>query len=306
MIARLTAIYLAIFACVVIALGLAAYWLIGNQYTSLMQPALGTPEGMAGYGLAMRHVGVTIVELAIPLLIVVGIASYFLAQTSLTPLIEARERERQFAADAAHELRSPLATIAAVAQAASSTADARSRGAFATIAETALEASTLMAELLTLARDPGPSALHAEPVDLGAVAASTTREFTALAESRSISLTALPSSAIVTGDERRLKEVARNLIANALRHAAGTVRVFTRADAQNAYLIVEDDGEGVPTELRERVFERFYRRADDDQGSGLGLAIVRWVAHAHRGEISVDSAPNGGAQFTLRLPKYAE
>lgn len=306
MIARITGIYLAIFTCVVIALGIAAYWLIGNQYASLMQPALGTSEGVAGYALAMRHVSATIVEFAIPLLIVVGVASYLLARTSLVPLIASRERERQFAADAAHELRSPLATIATVAQAAGTNADEAGRSAFATIAQTALEASTLIGELLTLARDPGPGALHAEPVDLGAVAATITREFTALAQSRSISLTALPASAIVTGDERRLKEVARNLITNALRHADSSVRVFTRADAQHAYLIVEDDGEGVPPELRERVFERFYRRVDDDQGSGLGLAIVRWVAHAHRGEVTVGSAGLGGAQFILRLPKYAQ
>ncbi|MEO6912908.1 MAG: HAMP domain-containing sensor histidine kinase [Candidatus Baltobacteraceae bacterium] len=306
MIARLTGIYLAIFACVVIAFGLAAYWLIGSQYTSLMQPALGTPEGIAGYALAMRHVGATIVEFAIPLLIVVGIASYLLARASLAPLIASRERERQFAADAAHELRSPLATIATLAQAAGPAADDRAREAFATIAETALEASTLIAELLTLARDPAPGALHAEPVDLGAVIAVTAREFAAIAQSRSITITAAPASAIVTGDERRLKEVARNLIANALRHAASTVRVFTRADAQHAYLIVEDDGEGIPSELREKVFERFYRRSDDGQGSGLGLAIVRWVAHAHGGEISVAAAYGGGAQFILRLPKYSD
>ncbi|MDQ2679795.1 MAG: HAMP domain-containing histidine kinase [Candidatus Eremiobacteraeota bacterium] len=304
MIARLTATYLGIFACVLIALGLAAYWLIGAEYTSLMQPALGTPEGSAAYGLAMRHVGVTIVEFAIPLLIVVGIASYFLARLSLLPLIAAQERERRFAADAAHELRSPLATIATIAQASRSAAADRARDDFETIAQTALEASALIGDLLTLAREPRPTVLHAEPVDLGAIVAATVAEFERQSMTRNIALSATPVSAIVHGDERRLKEVARNLLNNALRHASSNVRISTRSDSKYAYLIVEDDGDGIRLDQREKVFERFYRSSDDGQGTGLGLAIVRWVAHAHGGEISAGDAATGGAEFTFRVPKY--
>src|SRR5271170_7715624 len=87
------------------------------QYHSLLLPALSTPEGAAVYARAMSRVLVTILALDIPLLIVVGIAAWLLARLSIRPLLEAQDRERSFVADAAHELRSPLAAIATIAQA---------------------------------------------------------------------------------------------------------------------------------------------------------------------------------------------
>jgi len=120
-IARLTAIYLAIFGVVLLGLSAAAYVFVSMQYRSLLAPALQTPEGQHGYAQAMSHVAIAIAGFDLPLLVFVGIAAYLLARTSLSPLIAARERERSFSIDVAHELRSPLATITAVAQAARST-----------------------------------------------------------------------------------------------------------------------------------------------------------------------------------------
>ncbi|MGB8519502.1 MAG: hypothetical protein WCD38_05005, partial [Candidatus Tumulicola sp.] len=120
MIARTSALYLLIFICVLAVLDAGAFAFVMREYASLLQPALDTPEGHAAMATAMRRVLVTILLLDVPLVIAVGAASYALARATLAPIFAARERERVFASDVAHELRSPLAAIASVAQAAGS------------------------------------------------------------------------------------------------------------------------------------------------------------------------------------------
>ncbi len=302
MIARLTALYLVIFAIVLAALSVAAYFFIGGQYHSLLLPALSTPEGHVAYDNALRRVALTIVLFDVPLLILVGIASAFLARLSLSPLLEARAREKTFLADAAHELRSPLSTISSVAQAsASQSADSRTREAFALISTTAIDASQLIGDLLTLARTPNAKLLACEPVDLAAVVHACLREFEPRAEASAITIDATVQSAIINGDGRRLRELVRNLLENALRHARSRITVQCTSDDGRAVLCVADDGSGVAPADRERIFERFVRGNDRTQGTGLGLAIARWVASAHDGLLVLDEdAP--GASFTARLP----
>ncbi|MBV8372124.1 MAG: HAMP domain-containing histidine kinase [Candidatus Eremiobacteraeota bacterium] len=305
MIARTSALYLLIFICVLVALDIGAYAFMAREYASFLQPALGTPEGAAAMAAAMRRVVVTIVLLDIPLVVAVGAASYLLARATLAPIFAARERERVFASDVAHELRSPLATIAAVAQAARSSASAESRRAFEAIAASALDTSAIVTDLLTLARQPGQSVLQCEPVDLAVVVARCARDASDAAAARGIRLETAPASAIVDGDERRLRELTRNLLENAIRHAHSFVRVSSQRNGRTCEVVVEDDGEGIPAAERERVFERFYRRSDDGAGTGLGLAIVRWIAQAHAGTVSVAQSDEGGAQFVASIPEHA-
>jgi signal transduction histidine kinase len=103
----------------------------------------------------------------------------------------------------------------------------------------------------------------------------------------------------VVGDERRLRRLAENLLTNAARYARSAVAVRVAAEGTNIALSIEDDGEGVPPELRDRVFERFVRAADDDSGSGLGLAICRAIARAHGGDVVLEA----GSRFVARIPK---
>ncbi|HEY1656578.1 MAG TPA: HAMP domain-containing sensor histidine kinase [Candidatus Tumulicola sp.] len=306
MTARTSALYLLIFICVLAALDAGAYALFVRGYSSLLQPVLGTPEGAAALALAMRRVVVTIVLLDVPLVVVFGAASYVLARATLAPIFAARERERIFAADVAHELRSPLAAIASVAQAARTDAEPNSRDAFDAIAAEALDASAIVTSLLTLARDPGHGALQCEPVDLGAVVDRCARDAAERASAGGIAIESSPVSAIVDGDERRLRELTRNLLENALRYARSNVRIASLQNGRTCAIVVEDDGEGIPSEERERVFERFYRRNDDGAGTGLGLAIARWIANAHRGSIAVSQAETGGARFVASLPAHSE
>ena len=306
LILRTAALYLLIFVCVLAALDAGAYAFMQREYASQLGPALGTPEGATALATAMRHVAVSILAFDVPLILVVGAASYGMARLTIAPIAEARERERIFAADAAHELRSPLTAIASVAQASRNETPPATTQAFDTITREALEASALISDLLTLARDPGRSVLQCEPVDLAHVVSACARDAAASANARNVRIESSPESAIVDGDERRLRELARNLLENAVRHARSRVSIASSRNGRTCSIVVEDDGEGVAQEDRERIFERFYRRARDASGTGLGLAIVRWIASAHEGTVSVDGADAGGARFVATLPAHTQ
>lgn len=306
MIARLSLRYLAVFAVVLAALSAGAYLFLGREYATLLAPALGTPEASRAYAAAMNRVLLTILAFDVPLLIVVGVAAWLLARASLEPLLVAQERERAFAADAAHALRSPLATIASVAQAQRATAPPALRDAFTTIAHAALDASAVVGDLLTLARSAQPQALSLEPIDLGAVVSDTAREFSQIAADRGLQLDVQRASVIVEADERRVREMTRNLLSNAVRHATSVVRVCVRENGA-AEIAVTNDGDPVAEEAKERVFERFFRGDGQSEGSGLGLAIVQWIATAHGGTVAVrDCERAGGAEFVVRLPALRE
>ncbi|HEX8806967.1 MAG TPA: HAMP domain-containing sensor histidine kinase [Candidatus Aquilonibacter sp.] len=302
MIARLVGAYLVIFTLVLAAASFALYLFLGGQYHSLLLPALSTPEGAAVYERTMHDVALEILAADVPLLILVGIAAWALARLSLRPLLEAQARERAFIADAAHELRSPLATISSVAQAARADAVAQKDEALETIAKTALEASALVGDLLTLARSPKPALLQREPVDLAAIAHACVREIELRAQAGGIAVELHLDPAIVDGDARRLGELLRNLLENALRHASTRITVTSGVESGRAVLRVSDDGAGVAPELRERLFDRFV--SGTDGGSGLGLAIAQWVARAHEGTLALDDR-DGGATFIANFPMIA-
>ena len=303
---RAAALYLVIFVCVLVALSVGAYAFMAREYTSLLGPALATPEGSSAMATAMRRVVLTIAAIDAPLVAIVAVASYLLARATIAPLEAARERERIFAADAAHELRSPLTAIAAIAQVARNGSWPESRAAFERITHSAIEASEVVGELLTLARDPARHALHCEPVDLAAIVAASSRDTQPIASERGIDVQVESSSAIVDGDERRLRELARNLLENAIRHAHTGVWIASRRNGRFCEIVVDDDGDGVPPQERERIFERFYRRSDDGAGAGLGLAIVGWITRAHDGAIAVSEAPAGGARFVAAIPARSD
>ncbi|HEX5273977.1 MAG TPA: HAMP domain-containing sensor histidine kinase [Candidatus Rubrimentiphilum sp.] len=304
MIARLALRYLLVFAIVLALLSAGAYAFMSVQYQAMLLPAIGTPEAAAGYRTAMTRVLETIISFDVPLLALVGAASWLLARASLQPLIAGRQREREFAADAAHRLRSPLATIAAVSQAAKPGAPAELAQDFETITQAALDASQTVGELLTLSRPADSHLLQVEPVDIAVLAKNVSKEFEARAAERGLAIENRSKSAIVNGDELRLRELLRNLFENALRHARGRIVVDSHADGRTVDVTVFNDGDAVEDACREQIFERAF--SGDSRGSGLGLALVRWIARAHQGEAFVRDGKAGGAEFVVRLPRLQE
>lgn len=211
------------------------------------------------------------------------------------------DNERRFTADAAHELRTPLAALTAQAQVALRARDAAERAhALGQIATSARRASRLVDQLLTLARlDPAvglPMAdartdLRAE-VRLAALSAAVCADFGAAALERNIDLELdAPTECAIMGNADLLRILLRNLLDNAVRHTpvGGRIRVAIERSAPGAVLSVSDSGPGIPAAERERALQRFHRLAGQDtQGSGLGLSIVARIAALHGARLLLD------------------
>jgi len=216
-----------------------------------------------------------------------------------------RERQQQFVADASHELRSPLASIRQTAEVAVRHPGAMPEGELAeAVLEESVRMQRLVEQLLLLTRaDAGVAGPPRQDVDLDDLVLAAARR--PVRDGIRVDTTAVAAGR-VRGDEIALGQVVRNLVDNAVRHAASTVAVGVRQLGDRVELTVDDDGPGVPVADRERVFERFVRldeaRARDAGGSGLGLAIVRELVTAHGGEVAVEQAPLGGARFRVLLP----
>jgi two-component system, OmpR family, sensor kinase len=214
-------------------------------------------------------------------------------------------RQREFVADASHELRTPLTSVLVNLELLEEVLHGEQREAAASALRSSRRMRRLVADLLLLARaDTGRLPPHA-PVDLAAVVTDAAAELEPVAGDHEISVSARPG-AEVEGARDELHRLVLNLMENALRHTDPGTAVeasVERVDGQ-VVLAVEDDGPGIPPELRDKVFERFFRGAGDRSGSsGLGLAIVRAVAASHHGSVQLEPPLDGrGARFVVRFP----
>jgi signal transduction histidine kinase len=230
-----------------------------------------------------------------------------LAQTMnsmLARLDDATSRQRQFVSDAAHELRSPVAAIRAELDLATAHPDDVDWPALLdrlTTSSTRLE--RLVKDLFVLATADEQSSQRPTEVDLDELVLRDVESLRATSghavEARKV------DAARVLGDRDQLERVVANLLDNAERHTTSTIVVELRSADAIAELTVADDGPGIPSPLRERVFERFTRldeaRDRDQGGAGLGLAIARQIVTDHGGSIELADS-NGGARFVIRLP----
>jgi signal transduction histidine kinase len=233
--------------------------------------------------------------------------------TELNRLLERLQRafsaQRAFISDAAHELRSPLTALRLQLQLLDRAPDEASRReARARLGAAVDRAIHLIEQLLALARsEPQDAALDEALVDLGSVAAEGVRDTHELAMSRNtdLGLEAEPN-VLVRGNREALRVLVRNLVDNAVRYTPphGTVQVRCRSSATQSLLEVMDSGPGIALADRERVFDRFYRRAAAQEGgTGLGLAIVKSIAERHGALVSLNQAPGGGLLATVSFPR---
>jgi signal transduction histidine kinase len=227
----------------------------------------------------------------------------------LARLQQAFDTQRAFISDAAHELRSPLTALRLQLQLLDRAPDESARvEARARLGAAVERAIHLVEQLLALARsDPQETAGDFATLDLSAVAAQGITDTHDLAVARNIdlSLDAAPQVR-VRGDGEALRTLVRNLVDNAVRYTPpyGTVQVRCRSSAQGALLEVTDSGPGIAPADRQRVFDRFYRRAAaQESGTGLGLAIVKAIAERHHANILLDAAPGGGLHVAVSFPR---
>ncbi|GAB1394538.1 quorum sensing histidine kinase QseC [Rhodocyclaceae bacterium] len=218
------------------------------------------------------------------------------------------DNERRFTADAAHELRTPLAAIKVQAQVAMASREAAQQHALQQVVSGTERATRLVEQLLRLARlDPLAKLPDPRPLDLSVLAselAEQTRHL--MPERRDDIYTDIPdASASVAGNADLLQVALRNLLDNALRYSPpGTpVAVFAGIDHGSPVCGIRDGGPGVPATDLPRIIERFYRGRDTTaEGNGLGLAIVRRVAELHGARLEVENLPAGGFLAQLRWP----
>ncbi|MBC6451160.1 sensor histidine kinase [Actinokineospora xionganensis] len=215
---------------------------------------------------------------------------------------EAADRLRRFTGDAAHELRSPVASIRVQAEVAVTHPDPDlSQEVLSDVVREAERLSSLVDGLLTLARSDAGEVPPAEPVDLALAAADATTR--CRGDGPAIQLHVPPTPCWVLAAPSEVDLVLDNLLRNALRHARAQVTVTVLVASKAIRLVVDDDGRGIPEEHRTRVFDRFYRIQDDrarsSGGTGLGLALVAEVVRRRGGAVRVSESPEGGARFQV-------
>jgi two-component Ni(II)/redox sensor kinase NrsS len=247
-----------------------------------------------------------------------ALASWWLAGLAMTPLIEAYQRQEQFSADVAHELRTPLANLLALVEAErSGTGSSRVSMSTASLDRVMAQGrrlQQLIADLLLLASLERPVAESQKQICDLAEITDVLEDFSEAAAAAEVTLVegmSVLHQARVLGNAAELSRLVINLLSNALQHtpAAGRIGVGLEQRAGEIVLRISDSGPGIPPEEQQRIFDRFTRldpaRSRQQGGTGLGLAIAQSIARRHGGLITVQSTQGEGATFSLRLPALA-
>lgn len=257
----------------------------------------------------------SILFLGIPItMLVVSGASWGLAGLAMQPVYQSYRQVQQFTADAAHELRTPLAATRATVESVldlTVISEEESRNTLQTIARQNQRLSQLVQDLLLLSRlDTQRLAIKQQPCNLQTLVYDIVDEFEALATATGIELIVdlRTPKATVLGDEEQLYRLVANLVGNAIHYTpkGGEIIIRLKQDDRHALLQVQDTGIGIAPADQAQIFERFYRVNSDHSratgGSGLGLAIAMAIALAHQGTIQVQSQVGRGSTFTVKLP----
>ena len=231
----------------------------------------------------------------------------------LTRIRQLENTRREFVANVSHELRTPLSLIKGYVETlmdGAITDPELSTKFLQTIERHSNRLTNLIEDLLTISRlESGQITLQMRAIPLRPFAASLITELQTRAKERGTTIVnEIPDQLTGRADPDRLEQVFVNLVENAIKYGRAKGRVTVRGRAVNGHveLCVADNGPGIPSEARERIFERFYRidkaRSRDTGGTGLGLAIVKHIVQSHGGKVWVESGPGQGAHFYFTLP----
>jgi len=293
-----------------------------QQVSLLLKTADGKPWGYMQVGRSLKeyddHLAILrwLFVAGLPAgILLVGGASWWLAGLTMKPIYQSYERMQQFTADAAHELRTPVAAIRATVEAAqdiSPLSEAETQDTLAVIDRQNKRLAQLVQDLLLLSRmDQNTQTIRRSPCCLNDIVSDLVEELYVLDIATSIKLTTqirVNEPLCVMGDESQLSRLISNLVTNALQYTppGGEVTVILEREDHHALIHVQDTGVGIAPADQTRIFDRFYRvnsdRSRHTGGSGLGLAISKAIVEAHRGNLDVRSELGKGSTFTIRLP----
>jgi signal transduction histidine kinase len=222
--------------------------------------------------------------------------------------VEQEDRlRRDFAAEVAHEVRTPLAILRSQVEAIQDGVIEPDPSTVASLHEETLRLTRLMGDLETLASaDAATFSLSPRPVALRALLEECARGFAGQFEGQEVTLTTELADVTADVDPSRMRQIVSNLLSNALKFtpSGGSVNLELHATDDGAVIVVADTGPGIPLDDLPHVFDRFFRgRGVRASGSGIGLTVVRELVEAHGGSVEVASEPGAGAKFTVRLPQ---
>lgn len=313
---RLLEIELAVTGGALVLSGLIGWWLVRlglRPLAAIERTAATVAQGELGHRVPGESPKTEVGRLAAVLNSMLGrIEGAFAARdATLADLRRSEGTLRQFVSDASHELRTPLAAVSAYAELFERGADQRpedlGRVMTGIRAETA-RMGQLVDDLLLLARMDEGRPLERSQVELVALAAEAVDAAATVGPDWPVGLEASESVEVV-GDRARLRQVMDNLLSNVRAHTPPGTTTIVRIDAfdDRSVCQVLDDGPGIPLDLAERIFERFYRadasRTRSSGGSGLGLSIVGAIVAAHGGTVTAAPREGGGSVFTVTLPR---
>ena len=304
---RLTQSMMYVGACILVIAPLGGYWLAGRATKPLADIILTTdrlrPDKLVER-LPIRGTGDELDKLSRTI------------NGFLDRIAKYINESREFTANAAHELRSPLAAIQSSIEVSlnSDRSPEQYKELICDILEECSDLRVLVNQLLLLSEsDAGLLHVDPNPVDLGVIVERALDMFQGVAETRSVEISLhKPEPVFVRGDSGRLRQVINNLIDNALKFSPdGTqlsIALTNDIERQEAVFSVSDQGMGIDEVDKPHLFERFFRgdkarrRDQQTKGTGLGLSICKAIVNAHGGTIAVESNPAGGSIFTVRLP----
>lgn len=251
--------------------------------------------------------------------VLIGFGAWWVVGKAMMPIYRSYRQIQQFTADAAHELRTPLAAIRATVESTLMKpilSEANARGTLQTVGRQNQRLTQIVSDLMVLTRlDRQISGLRTynldESVILNDLVNDIAEEYAALAVAASLQLRSqiyVSNALKVIGNSEQLYRLVSNLVANAINYTppGGEVTIALKSTRTEAIIEVRDTGIGIPKPEKKKIFDRFYRvdsdRSRQTGGSGLGLAISQAIAIAHRGRIEVESELGVGSTFTIRLP----
>lgn len=296
-----------------------------HQISLLLKTSNDYPWGYLQVGRSLReldeHLATTrwVIFLGLPLaMLLVSAASGWLSGRAMRPIYQSYRQIQQFTADAAHELRTPLAATRATVESTLELdllPESEARNALRTVERQTSRLAQLVQDLLLLSRmDLQGGMLKQQPCSLTTLIADLIDEFEAMAIAHDLALTSNilgDRPIVVLGDEEQLYRLLANLVINAIHYTpkGGTIMISLKQIDHEALIHVQDSGIGISSEEQSHIFDRFYRvnsdRSRKTGGSGLGLAIAQAIAQSHQGSIQVKSELSSGSTFTVRLPLQA-